>query len=186
LYYTSEIRNIVCKYKTDKLTLLWIPGHCGIKGNNLADTTAKNTHIFPLITECNYNPSDVSKYINQNLQTLDNTTLTKASPYYKLICHEKATPEIVKNTSRTNFKKFSRIRLGHTNLTHNYILNKSPPTLCPNCNIPLTICHIFIDCPLYHNERTNHLDNTIEKITSYKHLNKTIDFLKATNLYHLI
>jgi len=56
-YYTSEIRNIVSKYKTDKLTLLWIPGHCGKKGNDLADTTANKEERYsrvPRLSDTRY------------------------------------------------------------------------------------------------------------------------------------
>lgn len=67
-HYTNSIRKIINKYKTDKLILLWVPGHCGIVGNELADNTAKNTHNFPSIFENNYNTSDINNFIKHSTQ----------------------------------------------------------------------------------------------------------------------
>ena len=41
-----------------------------------------------------------------------------------------------------------RARIGHTHLTHSYILRKDPPPRCEHCQCILTVRHIFMEC--YH------------------------------------
>ncbi len=41
---------------------------------------------------------------------------------------------------------FARIRLGHTYLTHRYLLNREGQPECVGCACPLTVQHIMIDC----------------------------------------
>ena len=39
-----------------------------------------------------------------------------------------------------------RARIGHTHLTHSYILRKDPPPLCERCQCILTVRHILVEC----------------------------------------
>ena len=48
-----------------------------------------------------------------------------------------------------------RVRIGHTYLTHSYILWKDPPPQCEQCPFILTICHILVECNHFARERKN-------------------------------
>lgn len=61
-HYITEIRNLLIA-RHPNIKLIWVPGHCGIKGNELADLNAREASTFPLITTPNYNPMDWNKYI---------------------------------------------------------------------------------------------------------------------------
>ena len=37
-------------------------------------------------------------------------------------------------------------RIGHTHLTHSYILKKDPPPQCERCQCILTVRHILLEC----------------------------------------
>ncbi|XP_026684523.1 interaptin-like [Diaphorina citri] len=50
------------------------------------------------------------------------------------------------NRKRTLETALARIRLGHTNLTHVYLIKREEPPLC-SCGQRLTIQHIIIECP---------------------------------------
>ena len=50
-------------------------------------------------------------------------------------------------TRRDNIK-IRRLRIGHSNLTHNYFVKKDNPPMC-NCDNTITIKHIFNDCTIY-------------------------------------
>ena len=39
-----------------------------------------------------------------------------------------------------------RLRIGHTRLTHSYLLKREDQPLCINCNDPFTVKHFLIDC----------------------------------------
>ena len=40
-----------------------------------------------------------------------------------------------------------RLRIGHTRLTHGYLMCQDPPPYCSDCIVPLTVRHILIECP---------------------------------------
>ena len=46
-----------------------------------------------------------------------------------------------------------RARIGHTHLTHSYILRKGPPPQCEHCHCILTVCHILVECNHFAQER---------------------------------
>ncbi|KAF0762474.1 putative RNA-directed DNA polymerase [Aphis craccivora] len=43
----------------------------------------------------------------------------------------------------------SRARIGHTHLTHSFLITKEPAPLCDACNVDLSIDHIVTRCPKY-------------------------------------
>ena len=40
-----------------------------------------------------------------------------------------------------------RLRIGHTRLTHGYLMCQDPQPYCPDCLVTLTVRHILIECP---------------------------------------
>ena len=46
-----------------------------------------------------------------------------------------------------------RARIGHTHLTHSYILRKDPPPLCEHCRCILTVLNILVECNHFARER---------------------------------
>ena len=46
-----------------------------------------------------------------------------------------------------------RARIGHTHLTHSYILRKDPPPVCEHCQCILTVRHILVECNHFAQER---------------------------------
>jgi len=56
----------------------------------------------------------------------------------------------------------SRLRIGHTRLTHAYKIENNNPPICQTCTTPLTLEHILLTCPIYRLER-RHLINYIQQ-----------------------
>ena len=48
---------------------------------------------------------------------------------------------------------FARLRIGHTRLTHSYIMSCSSPTRCPSCDVLLTLPHHLLFCPAIASQR---------------------------------
>ena len=48
--------------------------------------------------------------------------------------------------SRQIQTKITRCRIGHTRLTHAYLLTNEQPPLCISCNEPFTVKHFLITC----------------------------------------
>ena len=44
----------------------------------------------------------------------------------------------------------AHLSIGHTRLTHSYIIALEAPTICTSCRVRLSTSHILVDCPHYH------------------------------------
>lgn len=194
LQILKEIHSLILKITQNntKVSFCWVPAHCDIKGNELADKQAK---IAANITRTCLKPisaSDMKPHIKQQILSF---WITK----WQSLSHNKLKnigTEIGKKHfnnfySRIDQVKFTRIRLGHTIMTHSFFFTGENIPICQNCNSVESIKHIFTVCPKYQNERTNCFGQPILTINSLKEIlnrknfdkNKSVIlFLKATNL----
>ena len=83
-----------------------------------------------------------------------------------------------------------RIRIGHTRITHKYLM-EDPLKRQPPCNFcyleQLSVSHLLIDCLHFQNIRRVFFTVTSMKDLFDKiHLRCIINFLKAANLYEQI
>ena len=128
------------------MVLAWVPGHVGIRGIQKADTLAKQatkmtiTILKLLFTDYK---TKIKQYIRRKWQTL-----WDMFPNNKLYGHQ---PSIKIETgeplpNRRQDIVLSRIRIGHTYLTHAYLLKGESAPQCTCCNQLLTVNHILVDC----------------------------------------
>uniref|UniRef100_A0A293M5N2 Uncharacterized protein n=1 Tax=Ornithodoros erraticus TaxID=265619 RepID=A0A293M5N2_ORNER len=48
------------------------------------------------------------------------------------------------------------MRIGHTSLTHGYLLREEDQPQCSQCGVEISITHILITCPLHEDHRQRH------------------------------
>ena len=53
-----------------------------------------------------------------------------------------------------------RALIGHTHLTHSYILRKDPPPLCEHCQCIMTVHHILVECNRFAKKKRKHVFGT--------------------------
>ncbi|KAK9505397.1 hypothetical protein O3M35_009466 [Rhynocoris fuscipes] len=68
-------------------------------------------------------------------------------------------------------------------------MSRSPPPICPTCQIPISILHIFTDCPMYSSSLSYYnLLPDIELVLqeTSQHIPNIFRFLQANNLHNKI
>jgi hypothetical protein len=82
----------------------------------------------------------------------------------------------------------NRLRIGHTRVTHGYLMEKTEPPICRSCNSPMTVKHIIIHCQIFTEARKECKmpDNLYETIGPYADIPKIISFVKKIEIYNLI
>ena len=141
------------------IMICWIPAHVGIKGNEEADRAAKEAIKEPRADTHtparDYHPS-LRKWITNKWQRI-----WEIQPQTNKLrsIREKVTPWKSTTNERTAEVILTRLRIGHTRLTHCNLMEKpnGPPPRCNGCNVKLTVRHIIEECP----QVTHHRRNTI-------------------------
>lgn len=89
--------------------------------------------------------------------------------------------------SRQESVKASRLRTGHTSLTHQYILKGEPAPICDQCNIRLSIPHIISECPVYNVQRQHYgLMQNAEENLQKENMKNTLEYMKCIKLFDKI
>lgn len=87
--------------------------------------------------------------------------------------------------TRRNQVILTRLRIGHTRLTHEYLMTRQEPPICEICNARLTVTHVLLECTRYLRERKLYI--TFNDISSLLNDNQNavsevLTFLKAIGL----
>jgi len=92
-----------------------------------------------------------------------------------------------KGLSRHESVIINRLRIGHTRLTHSYLLLSDDQPTCSTCGHPLTVRHILLHCVDLQNVRRRHFSVTCLRDLFQTVDNCTvIDFIKEIRFYSLL
>lgn len=189
-YLIDWILTALDELPKDKVIIDWVPSHMGITGNEQADSLASSSLKLTATIKLPQSKSELMKGIRLHYHNMWEgqwkqlpATLTSFKP--------SPSPIHYSDIPRRQQVPLSRLRLGATILTHKHIFKKEAHPTCNLCNCRLSIRHIFVRCPMYHEEQQElrdictdlKLDYSINSITSPLFPpNAIINFLSKTDL----
>jgi len=171
---------------TDKdIVFCWVPSHVGISGNEVADFAAKaalSLEVSDMQVPYTDFKAYVKPYVYEDWQSFWNLCFTnklhEVQPTlgeWVHACRQSRREEVV----------LTRIRIGHTRLTHSYLLKGEPQPRCDLCTEPLTIKHILMECQQLHPIRRRFYSaRSMQTLFDEVNPKTLIQFLKHINVYY--
>ncbi|XP_023244783.1 uncharacterized protein LOC111642647 [Centruroides sculpturatus] len=184
-----KIRKLICHLTTRNffVKFCWVPGHVGIRGNEEADTAAKSAS--PSQHTMRIEGGDLKLVVKKRLAERWQN-VWNAQIHNKL--HE-IKPLVENWTHNRQYDRRSeviltRLRIGHTRLTHQYLLKGDDEPVCQHCNCAVSVKHIFCNCVAFDQSRRQHFGNaSLRDILGQRlNLDNILDFLKVINMYREI
>ena len=87
--------------------------------------------------------------------------------------------------SRREEVVLARIRLGHTHLTHAYLLKGEDRPECIPCACPLTVKHVLLDCDDFSHVRRNYYEeNDMKDLFEKVDPTLILEFLREIGLFY--
>ena len=170
-----------------EIIICWIPSNIGVSGNGRADSVAKSALVLtPDKFRIPY--TDLKPTINKFLHT-------KWQQQWSNNIHNK--PFQIQPTfgewrpaSRKSKREqvvISRLRIGHTRLTHSFILKQEPQPQCLTCQTTCTVKYILIECRAFAVIRKRFFkENNLTDLFENVKINDILSFLRETELYQKI
>ena len=167
-----------------EIIMCWIPSHIGVRGNERADSAAKSAlDLKP--NNINIPYTDLKPKINKLFSTKwqqcwNNSINNKIFQINPTLGKWKPASII----SRKEQVILSRIRTGHTTLTHSFMLKQEQQPQCMTCQTPCTVKHILAECGALAIARNQYLkNNNMKDIFENIHMDGILSFLRETGLY---
>ena len=124
----------------------WLPSHVGIKGNENADKSAKSALNLP-ISDFKVPYTDFKSSVLTHIQSSWQSQWD-GDHFNKLHSVKPALGEWYPSYRSVRQEEviITRLRIGHSRLTHSWLLAREDAPECLQCNELLTIKHILLDC----------------------------------------
>ena len=136
--------------------LCWTPSHVGIRGNEKADALAKDALNDDSSTITLDVPrTDVKSQIKKQAKLSWSHEWRSIQNNMKLRSITDST-RLLPNAFCKNRgweRALCRLRIGHSRLTHTYLMNGSSPPECEHCGDTITVLHVMIECPAFEAKR---------------------------------
>ena len=187
----SQIQHLLLKHheisSSKTVIYCWIPSNIGIYGNEKVDKNAKESLNLDQtdfkIPFNNFKPF-INKYIFNKWQSSWNETcFNKLKEIEPVVNHHRTVPKL----SRREEIILARLRIGHTRLTHSYLLKREEQPYCIGCVTPFTVRHFLLDCADFDRERRSLFQvNNLKDLFKDVSVENILSFLKNVNLFNKI
>ena len=176
------------------VTFIWIPGHINFPDHDAVDQAAKHATSLSTISDQSFLPAADYKNYYRSLVLKQWHTFWRNQQPNKLN-NIKKEPVPWSTSVRENRREeviLTRLRIGHTRITHSYLIDPyifTPPPSCPYCKkVNLTVEHLF-SCPLLQPLRSAfHAPSSVTQAlkNDSNSVSSTILYLRHTLFFPLI
>jgi len=176
-----ELNEAINRLETRDVTVVWIPGHVGVRGNEEADAAAKEGLNLRNVNSTDYIEysemySVIRKYSLQKWQkTYDDST---EGSFFKKIEPTVSTKVKYADTPRGREVQITRLRLGRV-ITNDRLMTmkRHADGTCDRCKTPDSIQHLLLECTrknistrLKENSRSLGLEHNIKNILTDRNM----------------
>lgn len=184
---SCKIREMITEKYNVNLKFCWIPSHVGITGNEKVDQLAKSSCNLDNITNIPMPVADIFPIVKKCILNKWQRQWDELSSPNKLkmIKHDVLPWETSSRDSRQEEVVLVKLRIGHTRLTHRYLIDYHPPPMFTDCSEHLSTEHIISNCNKYNVNRINcKLSNNLKIILSNNEteIRKLMKYLYETKL----
>lgn len=167
------------------VTFVWIPAHVGILGNEVADRAAKRAASEIEVDVPEIKKSDQKVYILQRMKELWQNSWQETNTFLSRIKPSVLTISPALKLPRQESVRLHRLRMGHTAITHTYLLSGENPPLCDLCNNATSVQHILCNCPAQTVQRSlcDVPQNLVNCLTDPKGITSILLYLKQSNYF---
>lgn len=140
------------------ITLIWCPSHKGIPLNERADFYANQAAQKTAIDQDEINSQDAWNAARTSLRFRVESEWAAVTLSNKLRTIQDTWTEdksIHKHLTRKQSTALTRLRIGHTRTSHDYVFNREEPPICESCNTSNTTQHFLTECTRFTEARRN-------------------------------
>ena len=155
------------KRRGRSISFCWVPAHVGINGNEEADRLSKEAASLPVPVRSKIPHSDMTPVIKREIRSIWQFRWDLVGPNKMREVTKSISPWKYSPLPRFQEVILCRLRLGHTRLTHGFLMSGNLLPYCDDCIVPLTVRHLLIECPSLADLRRQYLFNCLGEDGSY-------------------
>ena len=180
-----ETKELIRRAQEDNIIidLCWVPRHVNVRGNEKAEAAAKDAALrAPTVPHKAIPHTDMRRPLREAI------TNGWHRKWNSLAREDWSSSH---NKSRRIETVLTWLRLGHTNITHVYLMQgQTEPPECDRCRVTITVKHLLLECRKYVTIRNKYfriptLSDMLAESNDFS-IDKLVLSLKEANLFHQI